>query len=270
MVDKLGTVYRELLPFRVVTFDEIVDKVREVTESKKPLYIYQKYVKKLLDEGKLERIRRGLYAVLTPLEIPEEYVPDKFLIASKIRRDYYLGYHTALEFYGSAYSLFNEVYIALKRKDRFDPFQYKNLNVRPVFVQDTNFDVEEKEYLDHRVRVSSKERTFVDCLDRVGYAGGWEESLKSLQGLGGVNFDNLIKTLLNYKNEFLFRKAGFVLTLLQETSVFYEHFTDNMLDRLHKRIGKRPRYLTDEKPFVYNEKWRLYVPENFEEKLRGI
>ncbi|MFQ6136391.1 MAG: hypothetical protein ACE5PM_04330 [Candidatus Hydrothermarchaeales archaeon] len=270
MADKLEKVYKELLPFKVVTFDETVDKVRKITESKKPQYIYRKYVKKLLEEGKLERIRKGLYTVLSPLETPEEYVPDKFLIASKIRDDYYLGYHTALEFYGSAYSHFNEVYVAIKKKDRFDPFQYKNLKFRPVFVQDTNFSVEEKEYLGSGVRLSSEERTFIDCLDRVEYAGGWEESLKSLQGLTGLNFDNLNKTLLIYNNELLFRKAGFVLSILRDTSVFYEHFSDKMLDRLHKKIGKSPRYLTDEKPFIYNEKWRLYVPKNFEEKLRGI
>jgi predicted transcriptional regulator of viral defense system len=254
----------------VVTFDEIAVEVEKTTGLRDPRYIHLKYVKRLSQEGKLQRIRRGLYAVIPPLEDKEKYVPDKFLIASKIRDDYYLGYHTALEFYGCAYSHFNEVYIALKKKDRFDPFRYKNLRFRPVFVQDTSFGVEEKEYLGRRVRVSSKERTFIDCLDRVEYAGGWEESLKSLQGLGGLNFDSLNKALMSYNNELLFRKAGFVLGLLRDTSVFYEHLSDKMLDSWYKRIGENPRYLTDEKPLIYNKRWRLYVPENFEEKLRGI
>ncbi len=270
MAEKLDMVYTELLPFKVVTFDEIVAKVREITESKKSQYIYKKYVKKLLEEGKLERVRKGLYAVLSPLETPEEYTPDRFLIASKIRDDYYLGYHTALEFYGCAYSHFNEVYLAIKEKDRFNPFQYKNLKFIPVFVKNTDFNVKKKEYLGQSIRISSKERTFIDCLDRVEYAGGWEESLKSLQGLGGLNFDNLNKTLQKYNNELLFRKSGFVLSLLRGTSMFYEHFSDDMFNRLHKKIGKNPRYFTDEKPFIYDEKWRLYVPKKFEEKLRGI
>lgn len=270
MAQKLEKVYKELLPLKVVTFDEIVDIVREITQTKKSHYIYRNYVKKLVDEEKLERIRKGLYAVLSPLETPETYVPDKFLIASKIRADYYLGYHTALEFYGSAYSHFNEVYIAIKEKNRFDPFQYKNLRFKPIFVKDTSLNIEEKEYLGHKIKVSSKERTFIDCLDRVRYAGGWEESLKSLQGLGGLDFKALTKTLSNYNNDLLFRKSGFTLALLRNTSVFYEHFSDKALNQLHKMIGPKPRYLTKEKPFKYNERWHLYVPERFEEKLRGI
>ncbi|MEE8423995.1 MAG: type IV toxin-antitoxin system AbiEi family antitoxin, partial [Thermodesulfobacteriota bacterium] len=236
MAQKLEKVYKELLPLKVVTFDEIVDKVREITDSKKSQHIYRKYVKKLVEGGKLERIRKGLYAVLSLLDTPEKYAPDKFLIASKIRCDYYLGYHTALEFYGCAYSHFNEVYIAIKKKDRFDPFQYRGFKFRPVFVQDTSLSVEEKRYLGHNVKVSSKERTFIDCLERVRYAGGWEESFKSLQGLGGLDFNSIDKTLSSYNNALLFRKSGFVLELLQDTSLFYEHFSDRMLNRLHRKI----------------------------------
>ncbi|MEE8358742.1 MAG: type IV toxin-antitoxin system AbiEi family antitoxin [Candidatus Hydrothermarchaeales archaeon] len=270
MVSKTEKIYLELLPLKVVTFNEILDEAKKIIGSRDPRYIHLKYVKRLSQEGKLHRIRRGLYAVIPLLEDKERYVPDKFLIASKIRDNYYLGYHTALEFYGCAYSHFNEVYVALKKGDRFDTFGYKNLKFRPVFIRDTGFGVEEKKYMGCNVRISSKERTFIDCLDRVKYAGGWEESLKSLQGLGGLNFDNLNKTLQRYDNELLFRKAGFVLTLLRDTSVFYEHFSDKMLNRWHKRIGKSPRYLADEKPFIYNKKWHLYIPEKFEEKLRGI
>jgi predicted transcriptional regulator of viral defense system len=266
MVQKLETVYRELLPLKIVTFDEIVEKVREITGSKKPRNIHQTYVKKLVEDGKLERIRRGLYAVLSPLDTTEKYVPDRFLIASKLRDRYYLGYHTALEFYGCAYSHFNEVYTAIEEKDRFDPFQYKNLRFRPVFVRDTFLGVEEKEYLGQKVRVSSRERTLIDCLDRVRYAGGWEEAFKSLQGLGGLDFETLVEILSWYDNDLLFRKVGFVLEILRDTSVFYEHLSDEILDRLHRKTGTGPRYLTREKPFIYNRRWQLYVPEN----LRGI
>lgn len=270
MVSKTEKVYLELLPLKIVTIGEITATVEKLIGPKDPRYIHLKYVKRLTQEGKLQRIRRSLYAVLPPLENKEKYIPDKFLVASKLRNNYYLGYHTALEFYGSAYSHFNEVYVALNKNNRFNYFRYKSLGFRPVFVQGTDFGVEKKKYLGHTIRVSSKERTFIDCLDRVGYAGGWEESLKSLQGLGGLNFKALNEILQIYNKEILFRKAGFVLTILRDTSVFYEHINDNELNILHEKIGKRPRYLTREGPSVYNQRWRLYVPKNFEEKLRGI
>ncbi len=266
-MEKLELVYRKLLPLKVVSFDEVVEITMEVTQSKKRQYIYRRYVKKLVDEGKLDRVRKGLYTVLSPLESPEN--PDRFLIGSKVRKNYYLGYHTALEFYGSAYSWFNEVYVSVEKKNRFNTFQYRDLKFRPVFVKDANYDVREKDYQGTKIRVSSKERTFVDCLDRVDYAGGWEEVLKSLQGLGGVNFDTLFRNLLFYENDLLFRKAGLVLDLLRESSVFYEHITDKMLNDLHKKISEKPRYLCG-KSGDFNERWRLYIPQNFNEKLRGI
>lgn len=270
MVSKTEKLYLEVLPLKVVTFEEIVDKARNIMASKDPEYIYRKYVRKLVQEGKLQRVRRGLYAVLFPLEEPRKHIPDKFLIGSKIRDGYYLGYHTALEFYGSAYSRYNEVYVCVKNKDRFDPFQYRGLKFRPVFVKDTDLGVEKKKYLGRGIRVSSKERTFIDSLHRVQYAGGWEECLKSLQGMGGLNFNNTYKYLLKYDNELLFRKVGFVLELLRNTSVFYEHIDDNMLSKLQDNIGENPRYLTEGGPVTFNKKWLLYVPEKFEEKLRGV
>jgi len=51
--------------------------------------------------------------------------------------------------------------------------------------------VEEKYYQGGKVRVSSKERTFIECINRIQYAGGWEECVKSLESLGGLNMEKL-------------------------------------------------------------------------------
>ncbi len=270
MVSKTEKLYLKLLPLKVVTFKEIVEKAGDITEQKDSSYIYRKYVKKLVDEGKLQQIRKGLYAVLLPLEEPDKHVPDRFLAASKIRDDYYLGYHTALEFYGNAYSRYNEVYVCIRDKDRFDPFQYRGLRFRPVFVKDTDLGVEEKKYQGQLVRVSGKERTFIDSLDRVQYAGGWEECLKSLQNMGGLNLDEVHNYLIEYDNDLLFRKTGLVLELLRDTSVFYEHIDESMLNKFKEKIGKKPRYLTRGKRVTLDKRWLLYVPEKFDENLRGV
>lgn len=270
MVSKKEKIYHRVLALRVATTGEIVAEAREVIGPKDATYVNIKYIRKLLEEGKLQRIRRGLYAVIPPTADEREYVPDRFLVASKLRDNYYLGYHTALEFHGCAYSHFNEVQIAVRKKDRFDPFQYTDLEFRPVIVQNTDLGVEEKEYFGHRVKISTKERTFIDCLDRVKYAGGWEESLKSLQRLGGLNFNTLTEILQKYDNDFLRRKVGFILDLFSDVSMFYEHLDDKMLNQLREKIGEGPQYMAKGDFFSYNEKWRLYVPENFEEKLRGV
>ena len=122
---------------KVVSFDDIVKSASKmITGSVNRKYIYRKYVKRLVETGKLQPIRKGLYAVLNPLEKSEKHETDKLLIASKIRKQYYIGFHTALEYYGSAYSVFNDAYISVQAKDRFDPFSYGRFKFKPVFTKD--------------------------------------------------------------------------------------------------------------------------------------
>jgi len=271
MVTKLEALYNTLLPMKVVGFNDIIGKASSVVKAApNRRYIYRKYVNKLIENGKLKRIRKGLYLVLSPLEEPEKHVVDKLLVASKIRAEYYLGFHTALEYYGCASSIYNEAYICVRPNDRFNPFQYKRFSFRPVFVNDVTFQVEEKHYQNNTVKVSSKERTFVECVDRVQYAGGWEECIKSLQGLGGLNPERLLTLLHKYKNDNLYRRVGYVLELLRELSPFYEHVDDRLFNEIQSHLKGPPRYLINRDKGVLQKRWRLYIPEDFEEKLRGI
>jgi len=252
-----------------VSFDEIVGLAIELFgRHLDRSYVYSKYVRRLVQAGRLKRIRRGLYVVLAPLE--KEASVDKLLVASKIRSQYFLGFHTALEFYGCAYSTHNEVYLCVRPETRFDPFDFGRFRFRPVFIDDVESEVEVRAYRGHKLRVSSKERTFVECLDRVEYAGGWEECLKSLQNLGGLDFDKIRRIAVEDQSEILLRRVGFVLGMLKDRSMFYEHLGDDVLEKLESKISQQPRYLIRGLPGPRNDRWRLYVPEGFEEKLRGV
>ena len=264
--------YKMLLEKKVVTSREIEKAALEITEltlhpALIPKYIFGEYTAKLLAEGKLQKIRRGLYAVLSPLEEPEKYISDKFLIAGKIRDRYYLGFHSALEYYGCAYSHYTEVYITILPKDRFSPFKYQNLNFKPVFTKDISFDIKTKKYITTEIKVSSKERTLVDCVDRSDYAGGWEECLKSLSVLSGLDFKNIIDILDMYNKKSLYAKVGFVLELLREQSVFYEHLSDETLNKIKAHIPKTPKYLKRSISNTLNKDWNLFVPTEFVEYL---
>jgi len=256
---------------RIVTFDDIVQSTSKiVTSSTNRRYIYRKYVKRLVEAGKLQPIRKGLYAVLNPLEKPEKHETDKLLIASKIRKEYYLGFHTALEYYGSAYSAFNETYVCVQAKDRFDPFHYGRFTFKPVFTKDMVSHITEKPYGSTLLRVSSKERTFIECIDRVQYAGGWEECTKSLAELSGIDFEKLVGLTLHQRKQILLRQVGYFLEFLRNTSPFYEHISQYLLERLRTQVENSPQYLVRGENGKLSARWRLYIPKDFEEKLRGI
>lgn len=271
MVKKTEALYNALLFKRIVSFDDIVQQSSKIIEgSANRKYIYRKYIKRLVENGKLEAIRKGLYAVLSPLEKTEKYEPDKLLIASKIRKEYYLGFHTALEYYGCAYSAFNEAYICVLAKDRFDPFSYRRFIFKPLFVKDVTSQVVEKPYGNSILKVSSKERTFIECIDRVQYAGGWEECIKSLENLSGIDIGKLINLTLSRERKSLFGRIGYVLELLRNRSPFYEHVNDSVLNKVITEIEGQPQYLVRGKKGSLNKRWNLYIPDGFEEELRGI
>jgi len=256
---------------RIVTFNDIVQLAsKKATSPTNRRYIYRKYVKKLVEAEKLQSIRKGLYAVLNPLEKPEKHETDKLLIASKIRKKYYLGFHTALEYYGSAYSTFNEAYVCIQAKDRFDPFNYRGFTFKPVFTKDTLSHVLKKPYGQSFLNVSSKERTFIECIDRVQYAGGWEECIKSLSTLRGIDHEELVALTLNQRKQILIRQIGYFLEYLKNTSPFYEHINQDLLEKLKKQVKGSPQYLARKEPGNLDTRWRLYIPEDLEEKLKEI
>lgn len=271
MVNKTEALYKALLPMKIAGFDDIMQAASTVIEGHaNRRYVYRKYVKRLIEAHKLLAIRKGLYAVLSPLEKAEKYEPDKLLVASKIRKEYYLGFHTALEYYGCAYSAFNEAYVCVNSKDRFDPFRFKRFIFKPLFVKDTTSQVVEKRYGSSLLRVSSKERTFIECIDRVQYVGGWEECVKSLENLRGLDVEKLISLTLQQGKMSLLRRVGFIVDLLRKRSPFYEHVTDTMLSKIDIETRGPPQYLVRGKKGSLNRRWSLYIPEAFDEQLRGI
>jgi predicted transcriptional regulator of viral defense system len=271
MVKKTEALYDALLLKRIVSFNDIIQESSKIIGNYTNRgYIYRKYVKRLVENGKLQAIRKGLYAVLSPLEKTEKYEPDKLLIASKIRKNYYLGFHSALEFYGCAYSAFNQAYVCIQARDRFDPFKYKRFTFKPVFVRDVTSRIVEKPYGSSLLRVSSKERTFIECIDRVEYAGGWEECTKSLENLSGINFEKLVNLALSQKRKSLLARTGYMIELLRNRSPFYEHVNDRLLRRATLEHKGQPQYMVRGKKGSLNKRWNLYIPEDFEEELRGI
>jgi len=52
--------------------------------------------------------------------------------------------------------------------------------------------------------------------------------------------------------------------------VFYQHLEQNTVKRLQNRVMGHNQYLIKGKGSFLNEKWRLYVPTDFKEHLRGI
>ena len=223
-------------------------------------YLRRKYLRRMIADGRLLRIRKGLYAARNPHDI-DEPLPDKYLIGSKIRDDYYLGYHTALELLGAGHSANNGCYVAIPKGSSFRPFELEPLHFQGIQTRDLDTEVTTIRMNFGTVRASNPSRTFVEVLHRPELAGGFEEAILCIEGLGGVEIKGIIKVLDTSDNRTLDRKVGYVLEKLSGISPYYGGITENDLATIEKRIGDGTLFVDRNLPSRRVKRWKLYVPD---------
>lgn len=272
-MNKTERLYAFTLRRRVVTSGELAEWAREEL-GKDYKYLYTKYITRLLAQGKLVRVTRGMYAArnlfpTSPYDHPDA-PPNKYLVGSKLRERYYLGYHTALELHGCAYSAFHETHVVTLEDDRFRSFVHGSDAFRNVVSKDVDTEVVEVRVLETKVRVSSASRTFVECIRKWPLCGGLEEVLKSLDGLEGVSPEGLEASIGIYDYDILRRSVGFFLELMMRESPYYSHVPRGYIESLRQTVGKAPAYLVRGEGAVLDQRWNLYVPDHLDELIAGV
>lgn len=238
-------IYSELYSERVVTTEDVKSIVGQKAAD---------YITNLRKKGYLQKIRKGLYAIVPPDMIGEDIKPDKFLIANKVKDEYYISHHSALEIHGLAQTIHNRVYITSKTPSR--SFRYTNIEYKFITTKHF-FGFEEKSHLNTTLTVSDREKTILDCIRNIKYAGGLEELIKSLEGVPSLDWDKIIDYLVKIDENSLYQKTGFLLDELNE-KVPVE-------DKILSQVGKRTYYIDENKDSYYVSKWNLMVPKKFRE-----
>ncbi|MFW6041305.1 MAG: type IV toxin-antitoxin system AbiEi family antitoxin domain-containing protein [Thermoplasmatota archaeon] len=247
-------IYSELYSDRVVTTKD----VKKILEKEK---IAAEHITNLRKKGYFKKIRRGLYAISPPDMLDQDEIkPDKFLVASKIKDDYYLSHHSALEFHGLAQALHNRVYITSKTSGR--SFTYSGIDYKIITTKHL-FGFEKDHHLNSTIKVSDREKTILDCIRTPKYAGGWEELMKSLEMIPNINKKTLLRYLQKINEKSLYQKTGFVLE-----NIVLENFED-ISDELLSKVGKRTYYLDKDKESYYVKRWNLMVPKRFKEWIKS-
>jgi len=246
----------------VFTVDELdhflAEKGSGKPNTRKALLTY--YRKK----GRIVSVRRGLYVVVPFGSSPDSCPVDMYLIAAKMTGDAVIGYHSALEFHGKAYSVYNRLhYLSSKRSL---PVVFRNYEFVRVSVPQSllvkgkeMFGVLRQRRSGAELRVSGLERTLVDVLDRSDLTGSWEEIWRSLESVEFFDIDQIIEYVLLLENSTTAAKVGFFLD---------QHREELMIDDVHLKPLQqmrplRPHYLKRGKrqDGRWVKKWNLMVPE---------
>lgn len=222
----------------------------------------------LVTKGWLFSLGRGAYMIV-PLEAGPDsssYAVNRYLAAATIAsdRDYYLSYRTAMELHGMTLHPWRSVYLSTSSRLRAREIQH--FSIRPVTVAPERLwgTVTAEVIPDHRVNVSSRARTIVDCIDRPGYAGGFADVALGLTLLG----DDFVATdavdaALRYGRVSVIKRLGVLIDLLapqQRAAV----------EPLLSRVDRTPHVMDPQSPRGgrLNSRWGIWMNISEDELLQ--
>jgi predicted transcriptional regulator of viral defense system len=255
MVAMASKLYRAFLKDRFFTTKEALALIPNKDTCMNTL-------KQLIKSKHVVKVRRGLYEIVPPEHVGgEKPAPEKFLLARKVTFPYCLAYHSALEVHGVANTAIYNL-VDLVSPKQFRNFEYEGVSYRWIPRQDL-FGTEKTIWGSAPIVVTDKERTVLDCIDRIDLAGGFEEAFKSLSSMRNVNFDRLYSYAATQRKRILFHKLGFFLS--QEQIRDSWHIDNEQLARIKRELSSKIYYFLAHKGAGRLAKeWNLIVPANIE------
>jgi len=232
------------------------DAVKIIGNEKSAKDLLRNYKKQQL----ICQIRRNLYSV-TDLAT-KQTIATKFEIGSNITPSSYISHHSALEYHGLAHQQFFVLYVSSFQK--FSPFDFEGIHYQYCNRKSAGEKGVYSPPMDSLVRVTDKERTLIDCINRIDRVGGFEELLHAIAAMTYLNENKLLAYLEIYNKQFLYQKTGFLLSYFQrETKV-----SDNFLAICREKMGKSTRYLDKlNVATAFYSKWKLFAPVNIRSYL---
>ncbi len=226
--------------------------IEDVESLSKSSSSARELMRNYISRGIVSSVRRNLFLandLATGLPIANRYE-----IGSKITKNSYIAYHSALEYHGIAQQLGFTVQVCATK--RFRPFSFDDQDYQYYSSSFENGVLTSA--TDTLVRVTGIERTIVDCTDRVDLAGGWEEVFSSFEMIHRPDF-RLIETYLEkYGKKSLYTKIGLV------SSYFTPQWNtpEGFVERCAELGCHNLNYFTSkEDSAAYCKQWNIYIPE---------
>ena len=228
-----------------------IDDVKKYFNSEQAMY---SALKRLIDNGTIQKLKSGLYATINPLT--QDIYVNRFEIATALHNNSYVAYHSAIEYYGLANQAYSDVHM-------ITPTQYS-----PVIIEGLEYQSYTSKYNDGimdtfinaPIKITDLERTVLDVIDRIDLAGGIEEVYTALGTISYLNEEKLLKYLKGFNKKLLYKKAGYLLSRLKPM-----YLTDNFYKECKRNISQRRDDICKDKRFEkyeYSEEWNIYAPIN--------
>ena len=197
----------------------------------------------------ITRIERGKYIII-PLDagLRAEHMTHPFIIGRSLVSPYYIGFLSALNYYGITEQPSQKVFIVTKKKSRRLVFQLQEY----VFVRLAKkrfFGLSEEWIGNTKFIISDKEKTIIDCLFILEYSGGLTEVMKAFREK--LDYEKLYEYALKMEDVAAIKRLGYLLDIAK--------IKTPVLGKLLKKVSGG-YCLVDTggpKTGLKNEKWRI-------------
>lgn len=228
-----------------------------------------------VEAGRIKEAAPEVYVVAWDPESRGRFVVPDYLLASKLRSDGVLGYHTALELQGTNYALLYYVVHLVSS----GPTGYVDLPtqscqfIKPhralVEAGRTDFLTVTQTLMEVPVKVTSSERTLVDVLHRPDLAGGRDEVLDSLESAPYYWKEFDCRNVADYVEALDDRSVVGVVGWWLECWQSELNVSERTLDRLEAMLPGSSCYALFAQPETAElvHRWRVYLPPDALDEL---
>jgi len=249
--------YAETTP--LFNLDELRQRYGKGTSGR----VIRNVLYRLKRQGRVKTVATGVYSgarSTSPL--------DRYAVPAKLRRDAVLAFHSGLEFHGVANQVFQTVYYLSSHPRRdvvYEKVTYHRVAPPSRLVRSRRLDFQVKASR-RDVRVTGRERSFVDCLLFLDYSGGVDELARSLAMFPSFDFGVALDYLRLLKKPWLYSRLGLLLDRHAEKLFFRGKWRDAFL----RRVPSGVVYLERKRPGLkWVETWNLMVPASFAERRKA-
>ena len=228
-------------------------KIFSIEDAKSIIKNPNKILFNLSRKGWILRLKRGLY-VLVPLEIgpkgADAYIIHDFLIVPHLVNPYYIGYWSALNYYGFTDQIPRTTFVATLNPKK--PLRILSSEFYFVKISSNKFFGLKKIRVEgEQINISNKEKTIADCLDHPEHAGGIEEVAKAIYfNHKEIDLEKVERYLIKMDNLTAIKRFGYILDVCK---IKYQIKT--------RRISKGYSLFDPLSPKkgIYNKKWMLII-----------
>lgn len=225
-----GSLLKELVQNHLEVFT--LKDARNILEDESIKKRLPNLLHRLHQKGWVRRISKGVY-ILLPLSADSQtpYTQNEWVIASRLLSPSYVGFRTILQHYGWTEQLPHPIFVA-------SPKRKKNLVIQGVSYQFVTlsekkfFGVEEISIDGLSIKVSEREKTILDCLDHLEYAGGITEVSKALwNAREELDWEKLLSYGIRMGDSAILKRLGYLTELLRIADAFF-------LEEVEKHLKK--------------------------------